>query len=218
MKTFLFGVSLTLVLLVTDAYAQHGGCAHGAAAGAGSTSSVTSTGSTGTGSVVSGGESSAVARQLLQLALQQAQERYLKEQEELAAQEEEERQQYLAERRERLLARKGTTLGAKLAGSHGGATGFVTYHTSKTNGDTVTRLRIEIAGAEPNSTHSVSLGDREVGRITTDSRGAGLLILSTNPRGAVQRALSANFPQRVLAGSNVSVGSLTGTWRQRTTI
>jgi hypothetical protein len=218
MKTLIIEVLVLLGALVTDAFAQRGGCAHGGAASTGGTSTTTSSvGTTGTGTVVSGtatSTDSAVARQLLQLAYQQQLQQYQQQQEALAEQEEQERQQLVAERRARLIAQRGTTLSARLAGSDK-ATGIVTFHTSTTNGVASTRLKIEIRGAPANSELSVSVGDTQLGRVLTDSNGAGMLILATNPKGSIQQSLPANFSKEIAAGTDIHVGALSGTWRLR---
>jgi hypothetical protein len=58
---------------------------------------------------------------------------------------------------------------------------------------------------------SVTVGSTTtvIGTLTTDSTGAGTLVLSSNPTGS-QQALPSNFPTNIAAGSTIAVGTLSG--------
>ncbi len=108
-----------------------------------------------------------------------------------------------------------TSLKATLSDpNNASATGTVCYQTETEHGTTTTTLSVNVAGATPNSTLSVTIGDTAtgvvVGQVVTDATGAGKLVLSSNPHGA-QQPLPANFPTGITAGTTVSVGTLGGT-------
>ena len=105
----------------------------------------------------------------------------------------------------------GTTLTSALADPNSSsATGTATYYTSTVDGSTVTKLKVSVTGAAASSTLDVSVDGTVVGQITTDTSGAGSLVLSSNPHGSEQQ-LPSNFPTSIAAGSTVTVGTLTGT-------
>ena len=103
-----------------------------------------------------------------------------------------------------------TVLTATLVDSEGSATGTVKLTTYTEDDATETRLKVSVTGAAADSTLDVTIGETVVGQITTDADGAGKLILSSDPEDDEQ-ALPADFPTDVVAGTTVSVGSLTGT-------
>jgi hypothetical protein len=104
-----------------------------------------------------------------------------------------------------------TVLTAQLTDPSGGATGTATYQTSTMNGTTTQQLTISVTGAAATTTLDVSVAGVAVGQITTDANGAGTLILSTNPHGANQQLLPADFPTVTAGTTTVMVGTLGGT-------
>jgi len=114
-------------------------------------------------------------------------------------------------------AHSGTTLTATLADpTNTSAAGTATYWTGTIDGTTVTKLKVSVTGATASSTLNVSVDGTIVGQVTTDSTGAGALILSSDPQGSEQQ-LPTNFPTTVAAGSTVTVGSITGRLAASTT-
>jgi hypothetical protein len=103
-----------------------------------------------------------------------------------------------------------TVLTASLTDSTTGATGTVTYSTGSHCGTSETELTVSVAGATTNASLDVSIGGTVVGTLTTDSTGAGKLVLSSDPYGTEQ-ALPSNFPTSIAAGTAVTVGTLSGT-------
>ena len=103
-----------------------------------------------------------------------------------------------------------TVLTASLTDSTSGATGTVTYSTGSHCGETETELTVSVTGAAANASLDVSIGGAAVGTLTTDSTGAGKLVLSSDPYGTEQ-ALPSNFPTSIAAGTAVTVGTLSGT-------
>jgi hypothetical protein len=104
-----------------------------------------------------------------------------------------------------------TVLTASLTDPNSNATGTVTYTTDSHCGHTETELTVSVTGAAANSSLDVAIGGTDVGTLTTDSTGAGRLVLSSNPSGTEQ-PLPANFPTSIAAGAAVTVGSLSGTF------
>jgi hypothetical protein len=110
-----------------------------------------------------------------------------------------------------------TDLTAALIDPSTTATGTVTYQIGSGCGGTVsTSLTVTVSGAAASSTLDVAIGGVTVGTLTTDSSGAGTLVLSSNPTGS-QQALPSNFPTSIAAGTVVTVGSLSGTFATATT-
>lgn len=103
-----------------------------------------------------------------------------------------------------------TVLTATLVDSEGSATGTVKLTTYTEDDATETRLKVSVTGAAADSTLDVTIGETVVGQITTDADGAGQLILSSEPEDDEQ-PLPDDFPTDVVAGTAVSVGSLSGT-------
>jgi hypothetical protein len=104
----------------------------------------------------------------------------------------------------------GTRLSAQLTDSVGSATGTTSYTTSTVDGTTTTKFKVSVTGATASTTYDVAIDGTVVGQLTTDTSGAGSLVLSSNPTGNEQ-ALPANFPTTIAAGSTVTVGTLSGT-------
>jgi hypothetical protein len=104
-----------------------------------------------------------------------------------------------------------TVLTASLTDSTSGATGTVTYSTGSHCGETETELTVSVTGAVANASLDVSIGGAVVGTLSTDSTGAGKLVLSGDSYGTEQ-ALPSNFPTSIAAGTAVTVGSLSGTF------
>jgi len=100
-----------------------------------------------------------------------------------------------------------TTLSASLTDETTGAAGTVTYKMSTENGET--SLKVSVTGAEANSALGVTIGDVNVGEITTDANGAGSIVLSSDPTGD-EKALPDNFPTSITAGTAVGIGTMTG--------
>ena len=101
-----------------------------------------------------------------------------------------------------------TELTAKLADPNGTATGTATFKTYTEDGVTETTLKVSVTGATASSTLSILVGGTTVGTLTTDSTGAGSVVLSTNPKGTEQAFTTA--PTGVTAGTSVDVDTLTG--------
>jgi hypothetical protein len=101
-----------------------------------------------------------------------------------------------------------TSLAATLTDSTGTATASATFKSNTANGKS--RLSVSVSGATANSTLDVSIDGTVVGQLTTDSTGAGSLVLSSNPTGT-QQAFPTSFTG-INSGSTVTVGSLTGTF------
>jgi hypothetical protein len=80
----------------------------------------------------------------------------------------------------------------------------------------VTKFKVSVTGAAASSTLNVAVDGTVVGQLSTDSTGAGSLVLSSNPQGSEQQ-LPTNFPTTIAAGSTVTVGTLTGTLAAETT-
>jgi hypothetical protein len=102
-----------------------------------------------------------------------------------------------------------TSLEASLTDSNGTATGTATYLMDTATGDTT--FSVSVTGAAASSTLDVAINDTVVGQLTTDETGAGSLVLSSNPTGT-QQALPLDFPATVSVDSNVTVGTLSGTF------
>jgi len=107
-------------------------------------------------------------------------------------------------------ASSSTVLVATLTDANSNATGTIKYVTGTYDGVSETELKVSVNGSTVSSTLNVSIGTVVVGTLTTDSTGAGTLVLSSNPSGTEQ-SLPSNFPSSVTAGTAVSVGTLTGT-------
>jgi hypothetical protein len=108
---------------------------------------------------------------------------------------------------------QGTVLTAQLTdASNSSATGTVRYQTCTINGVASTQLILDVKGATPSSTLSIKIGDTTLSTVelTTDSTGAGKLVLSSNPKSTSEQALPADFPASVAAGTTITVGSLSG--------
>ena len=100
-------------------------------------------------------------------------------------------------------------LSTTLTDSAGTATGTVTSVVSKVDGVKQTVLTISVAGATASSDLSVLIGGTEVGVLTTDTTGAGTLVLATTPTGT-QVQLPADLVLN--SGTTVTVGTtITGT-------
>ena len=108
-----------------------------------------------------------------------------------------------------------TVLTALLTDSTSGATGTVTYSTGSHCGTAETELTVGVTGAAANASLDVSIGGTVVGALTTDSTGAGKLVLSSDPSGTEQ-ALPSNFPTNIAAGTAITVGSLSGAFAAST--
>jgi len=89
--------------------------------------------------------------------------------------------------------------------------GNVAYRTGTLNGAAFTELKVNVTGAAPSTTLDVAIDGTVVGQLSTDSTGAGTLVLSSNPKNANDQQLPVDFPTTVVAGSTVSVGTATGT-------
>ena len=74
------------------------------------------------------------------------------------------------------------------------------------------KFKAEIEKAAPNTTFAVKVSGVQVGTITTDSRGKGKLILSTQPKDGKELPMPANFPQ-VAVGTEVMIGELASQWK-----
>ncbi len=90
------------------------------------------------------------------------------------------------------------------------AAGTVAYHTRTRDGVTTTRFSVSVTGAAADSSLDVSIGDVVVGQVTTDSTGAGTLVLSSDPVDN-ESPLPANFPTTIDPATTVTVGTLSGT-------
>jgi hypothetical protein len=108
-----------------------------------------------------------------------------------------------------------TVLTASLTDPNSGATGTVSYQTGGGCGGTTTTLSVSITGTAVSSTLSVAIGGTTVGTVTTDSTGAGTLVLSSNPTGNEQ-ALPSNFPTSITSGTTITVGTLSGAFAAST--
>jgi hypothetical protein len=108
-----------------------------------------------------------------------------------------------------------TVLTASLTDPNSNARGTVTYETGGGCGGTTTTLSVSVTGAAASSTLSVAIGGTTVGTVTTDSTGAGTLVLSSNPKGS-QQSLPSNFPTSITSGTTVTVGTLSGTFAAST--
>jgi hypothetical protein len=104
----------------------------------------------------------------------------------------------------------GTTLSAQLTDSSSSATGTATYWTGTVDGTATTKLKVSVTGATASTMLDVAVDGTVVGKITTDTSGAGSLVLSSNPQGS-ETQLPTDFPTSVAAGSSVTVGTLSGT-------
>jgi hypothetical protein len=104
----------------------------------------------------------------------------------------------------------GTTLSAQLTDSGPSATGTAAYWTGTVDGTATTKFKVSVTGAMASSTLDVAVDGTVVGQITTDTSGAGSLVLSSNPQGSEQQ-LPTDFPITAAAGSSVTVGTLSGT-------
>ncbi len=110
---------------------------------------------------------------------------------------------------------QGTSLSASLTDSAGNGTGTATLTTKTYDGTTTTKLTVSVTGAADGASLDVVIDGTTVGTLTTDSTGAGSLVLSSNPTGTEQ-ALPPNFPT-ISAGSSITIGSLSGTFATSTT-
>lgn len=108
-----------------------------------------------------------------------------------------------------------TVLTASLTDATSGATGTVTYSTGSHCGTSETELTVSATGATASASLDVSIGGTVVGTLTTDSTGAGTLVLSSDPSGTEQ-ALPSNFPTSIAAGTAVTVGTLSGSFAAST--
>lgn len=104
-----------------------------------------------------------------------------------------------------------TRLTSQLTDSEGAATGTATYLTgTSSDGSTITKFKVSVSGATASTTLDVAIDGTVVGQVTTDTSGAGKLVLSSNPSSGEQ-ALPSNFPTSISAGSTVTIGTLSGT-------
>lgn len=107
---------------------------------------------------------------------------------------------------------QATLLSASLTdSSNSSAGGTVTYQSATVNGTTQTVLTVVLSGETADTTYSVSIGGTVVGQVTTNSSGAGSLVLSSNPKG-LEQPLPSGFPSSVASGTAVTVGPLSGTF------
>lgn len=107
-------------------------------------------------------------------------------------------------------ASQGTLLSASLTdATNSSASGTVTYQSSTVNGTSQTMLTVVISGETADTTYNVSIGGTVVGQVTTNSSGAGSLVLSSNPKG-LEQPLPSDFPSSVTSGAAVTVGPLSG--------
>ncbi len=104
-----------------------------------------------------------------------------------------------------------TRLSTTLTDTASSATGRAVYSTHTYNGTTTTRFAVRVTGATADTTLDVAIDGTVVGQITTDSNGAGSLVLSSNPKNSNEQPLPADFPTTVTAGSTITVGTLSGT-------
>lgn len=108
-----------------------------------------------------------------------------------------------------------TSLTASLTDTNGSATGTVTYKTGIYDGASETELTVSVTGATPNGSLDVVVGGTSgtggtvVGKVATDSTGAGTAVFSTNPTGTEQAFTTV--PTDVTAGTAVNVDTLSGT-------
>jgi hypothetical protein len=110
---------------------------------------------------------------------------------------------------------QGTTLSASLTDPTGSDIGTATLTTKTYDGTTTTKLTVSVTGAADGASLDVVVDGTTVGTLTTDSTGAGTLVLSSNPTGTEQ-SLPPNFPT-ISAGSTITLGSLSGTFAISTT-
>ena len=94
---------------------------------------------------------------------------------------------------------------AQLTGAGTTATGIVQFNQSVNNNTTITTLSVQVQGATPDDTFSVTVDSVVVGQFTTDPNGNGGLVLSSNPMNAQQQPLPANFPTGIAVGTSVSL-------------
>jgi hypothetical protein len=102
-----------------------------------------------------------------------------------------------------------TVLTASLSDPNSSATGSATFNTATENGVSETELKVSVTGATASSTLDVLVGGTKVGMLSTDSTGAGSVVLSTDPKGTEQ-AFTTPPPTNVAAGTTVSAGTVTG--------
>jgi len=73
------------------------------------------------------------------------------------------------------------------------------------DGTTETKMMVKVLGSDPNASLDVRIDGITVGTITTNARGRGTLVLSSE-----DGTLPANFPATVESGVDVTVGTTTG--------
>jgi len=97
--------------------------------------------------------------------------------------------------------------------SNASAAGTATYQTGTLFGVTVNLLTISVTGAAASTTLPVTIGTTSVGSITTDSTGAGTLVLSSNPT-----STQTQFPAglSITSGTAITVGTLSGSFAAST--
>ncbi len=105
----------------------------------------------------------------------------------------------------------GTVLTAQLAGSTASvtATGSAQYNQGTVNGTAMTTFGVQVHGATPDDTFTVTLAGVDIGTFTTDANGNGGLVVSSSPTGS-QLALPANFPTTVASGASITLTDTSG--------
>lgn len=114
------------------------------------------------------------------------------------------------------VANSETVLTASLADPNGaGVIGSVIYETEVHNGKTYTELAVVVRGATPGAKLDITITDPNavasaaavvLGTITVDANGNGRLFLHSGPKSTTP------LPANVLAGFNVNVGTLAGSF------
>ncbi len=109
-----------------------------------------------------------------------------------------------------------SVLVAKLTGSTATIVGLAQLTQASVAGETYTLFSLQVHGATAADTLTVTLNGVNVGQITTDAKGNGQLVLSSNPQGPQQQPLPSNFPSGLTSGNatvtvtDASTLSLTG--------
>jgi len=96
-----------------------------------------------------------------------------------------------------------------LRDSDGSLLGTVKFSSETEDGETETKLAVKVIGAEPNNDLDVTIDGVVVGTISTNARGRGSLVLSSE-----EGTLPANFPTTIESGAEVAVGTATASLRE----
>jgi hypothetical protein len=105
-----------------------------------------------------------------------------------------------------------SNLRARVVDAEGDLRALVKFHSRTLDDGTVEmKFTVRVKGAEANTTLDVAIDGVVVGQISTNARGKGSLVLSSDPQNEHQLPIPANFPTDLSAGAVVTIGTATGT-------